>query len=251
MLQSLYSALAGMRAQQTRIDVVGNNIANINTTAFKAGRADFADTLYALMKPHREASGVLQNGSGTVVAAVQHIQQQGNNLMTANPLDFMVDGGGYFTLAGPDGQMSFTRDGSFKAASINGSNYLVTADGYFVLGANSQPIQIPGDASAVTADTAGNLLMGGTVFATLQMAAFPNPEGLLDAGGNRYLASDASGEPQAAVGAVVRQGWLEGSNVDMAGEMARLIQAQRAYSVMGTAIRTTDEMETTANRLAE
>ncbi len=251
MLQSIYTALTGMRAQQTRIDVVGNNMANISTTAFKAGRVGFADTLYTQMKWQDEATGKLLNGTGALVSATRLVQDQGAGLITGNPLDFMVDGGGYFTVAGSDGRVYLTRDGSFKASGYDGANYLVTADGYFVLGTDNRPIQIPGDASTVASDGQGNLYQNGTLFATLQMAGVPNPEGLEDAGGNRYQVTAGSGAATAATGISVRQGWLEGSNVDMATEITRLMESQRAYSVLGTAIRTTDEMESTANRLGE
>ncbi len=251
MLQSIYTALTGMRAQQNRIDVIGNNMANISTTAFKTGRVGFADTLYALMKPQDEATGTLLNGTGALVSATHRVQDQGTSIVTGNTLDFMVSGAGYFSLAGPDGQRYYTRDGSFKSAVYNNTNYLVSAEGYFVLGTDNQPIQIPGDSTQVAADGKGNLFLGGTAFASLQIAVFPNPEGLADVGGNRYQATNGSGAAAAAVGAAVQQGWLEGSNVDMATEIAKLMESQRAYSVLGTAIRTTDEMESTANRLGE
>jgi flagellar basal-body rod protein FlgG len=249
MLQAIYSALSGLLSEQYSIDVIGNNVANINTTAFKSGRADFADMYYQAMKRPREAGDYLRMGSGMHVGAVQHDLTTGAYVMTGNPLDFMLDGPGYFAVRGPQGVL-YTRDGSFKVSAEAGGNYLVTAEGYRVLGTNGLPVAIPADISQVSADSAGNLYYGAAPFAALRIVSFPNPEGLMDAGGNKLTQTVASGAPGASA-AILRQGWLEGSNVDLAGEMTRLMSAQKAYAVLGTAIRTADDMEAKANSMSE
>jgi flagellar basal-body rod protein FlgG len=251
MIQSLYTAFAGMMSQQYNIDTIGNNIANINTTSFKGARVDFADALYQQMKKPIQSGTYLQQGSGMSVGAVQHNATAGVSEMTGNPADFMLNGPGYFTLQGANGQTFFTRDGSFKVSMENGKGYLVTAEGYSVLGADNKRIQIPGDANAVKADRAGNLTLDGKTFASLKITTFPNPSGLLNAGGNKYSYTVAAGAAAQGTGTTVQQGWLEGSNVDLAEEMSRLMRAQKAYSVLGTAIRTADEMESLANSMAK
>lgn len=248
MLQALYNALSGMRAEQYNIDTIGNNVANINTVAYKSSRVDFADALYEQMRQTKEAGGYLQNGSGTYANAVQKDMSAGTSEPTGITTDFMLQGDGYFTVQGPAG-VCYTRDGSFKVAVQNGTGYLVTADGSYVLDASNQRIRIPGDASAITADTAGGLYMNGRKFATMKICTFPNPQGLMSAGNNKLTPTVASGAARAAAQPMVTQGWLEGSNVDIASEMTRLLVAQRAYSVLGTAVKTADEMESLANSM--
>jgi flagellar basal-body rod protein FlgG len=248
MLQALYNALSGMRGEQYNIDTIGNNVANINTVAFKGSRVDFADALYVQMNRPLEAGTYLQQGSGMLVNAIQRDMTTGMSMVTGIPTDFMLQGDGYFAIQGQQGAC-YTRDGSFKVSMENGSGYLVTAEGYYVLDTNNQRIKIPGNASAITSDISGNLYLNNNKFATLKVCTFPNPEGLLDAGGNKVLASAASGAAKVDTQPMVMQGWLEGSNVDMATEMSRLLVAQRAYSVLGTAIRTADDMESLANSM--
>jgi flagellar basal-body rod protein FlgG len=251
MLQSLYTALSGLRTQQYNIDTIANNVANVNTTGFKSSRADFADTLYALIKRPIESGEYLQNGTGIGIGGTQVITDAGTALSTARNLDFMLDGDGYFTLQGPQGQLYFTRDGSFRASVENNGTYLVSSEGYYVLGADNQRIQIPGDASAIAADGAGGLSIAGATFAALKITRFANPAGLMSAGGNKLSATEASGAATAGAGeTTVRQGWLEGSNVDLATELTRLIRAQRVYTALGSALRTADDMDSQANNLA-
>jgi flagellar basal-body rod protein FlgG len=251
MLQSLYTAASGMTGQQYCIDTIANNIANINTAGFKSGRVDFADALYAQIQRPVESGTYLQNGSGMLLGGALRIMDGGVSVPTGSSLDFMAEGPGYFTLQGAQGELYFTRDGSFSVSMENGSAYLVSAEGYYVLGADNQRIQIPGDASAVAADSAGNLSVNGAGFATLKLTSFANPSGLLDAGGNKFTATPAAGTATAGGGTIVRQGCLEGSNVDLSGEMTRLLRAQKSYSVLGSAIRTADEMESQANTMSK
>jgi flagellar basal-body rod protein FlgG len=249
MLQSIYTALSGMSAQQYNIDIIGNNLANVDTASFKSGRVDFADALYAQMQRTAQSGANLQQGSGMFVGAVQRDPTAGVGMLTGSTLDFMLDGAGYFAVQGPMG-VCYTRTGSFRASMRNGIGTLVTAEGYTVLGADNQRILLPGDALYVKADAAGNLSFNGVRFATMKTVTFANPAGLLDVGGNKYQPSAASGAI-AACEAPVRQGWLEGSNVEMISEMTRLTRAQRAYTALGTAIRTADEMESLANNMGK
>lgn len=250
MIQSLYTAISGLRAEQTNIDTIANNVANINTAGFKSSRADFEDILYSLMKKPIESGDYLQSGNGANVGGIVKDLETGTTLNTGLPLDFMLDGDGYFTLQGTGGQLYFTRDGSFKVSVQNGTNYLVNAEGFYVLGANNQRIAIPGSAADVSADSAGTLSVNKAAFAALKITKFANPSGLAAAGGNRFVATDASGAATAGAGeTAVRQGTLEGSNVDLALELTRLIRAQRAFSALGSAFRTADEMESQANTM--
>jgi flagellar basal-body rod protein FlgG len=249
MMQSIYTALSGMSAQQYTMDVIGDNLANINTMAFKSGRADFADALYEQMQKPVGAGNYLQKGSGVLVNAVQRDNSMGEYVSTGSPLDFMLDGSGYFAVQGPQGAC-YTRDGSFKVSVKNGTNYLVTPDGDYVLGADNKPITVPGNADQISCDNKGNLSLGGTQFASLKIVSFANPSGLADMGSSKFLPTAASGAVTAST-AMVRQGWEEGSNVNMAAEMARLLVAQRAYSVLGNAVRTADEMDSEANSMSK
>lgn len=251
MLQSLYTATSGMTAQQNNIDTIANNIANINTAGFKSSRTDFADALYEQIQRPVQAGTYLQSGSGMIVGGFVRIADAGVSVPSGSPLDFMANGPGYFTLQGSQGQLYFTRDGSFNVSMENGSAYLVSADGNYVLGADNKRIRIPGDPAAVTADSVGNLSLNGVRFATLKITAFANPSGLLDAGGNKFSATPAAGAAIAGGGTTVQQRCLEGSNVDLADEMARLLRAQKSYSVLGSAIRTADDMESQANNMSK
>lgn len=249
MMKSMYTALSGMSAQQYAIDVIGNNISNINTVSFKSGRVDFADALYEQMNKPTGAGNYLQKGSGVLVNAVQRDNSTGTYVSTGNALDFMLDGSGYFAVQGLQG-VSYTRDGSFNVSPRNGANYLVTSDGSYVLGADNKPIAVPGDASTLSCDSAGNLTLGGAQFATLKIVSFANPSGLADVGSNKYVPTAASGAAAAST-ATVRQGFLEGSNVNMASEMTRLMVAQRAFSILGNAVRTADEMDSEADTMSK
>lgn len=248
MMQSVYMALSGMSAQQYAMDIIGNNLANINTMAYKSGRADFADALYQQMQRPVGAGNYLQKGSGVLVNAVQRDNSMGEYVSTGSPLDFMIDGAGYFAVQGPQG-VCYTRDGSCQVSVKNGTNYLVTSSGDYVLGTDNKPIAVPGDAEQVSCDSSGNLSLGGVRFASLKTVSFANPSGLSDAGANTYVPTAASGAATPAA-ATVRQGWQEGSNVNMAAEMARLLIAQRGYSILGDAIKTADEMDAGANSMS-
>lgn len=247
MLQALYNAVSGMRAEQYNIDTISNNLGNINSIAYKGERVDFADALYQQIQRSKEAGTYLQQGSGVYVSAVQRDITGGLPTVTGNPTDFMLGGDGFFAVQGPQG-VYYTRNGSFRASMENGSAYLVTFEGNYVLDSNNQRIKIPGDVSAITADAAGGLYLNNTKFATLKVCTFTNPQALIDAGG---IPSAASGPATTMAKPTVMQGCLESSNVDLTSEMTNLMLAQKAYSVFSTAVKTADDMESLANSMAK
>lgn len=249
MIQAIHTAAAGLSAQQTNIDTIGNNIANISTTSFKSSRVSFADALYEQMKKPLEAGDYLQQGNGSLPFAIR-LNTQGIPVSTGSALDFMLSGGGYFAVAGPQGEL-YTRDGSFAAAAYGGSTYLVTAEGYPVLNAQNQAVEITGDISQLSVDGEGNVRVGNAPMGRLKIVEFTNPEGLLSEGNSKFAATEASGAAGAAADTTVRQGALEGSNVNLAVELTRLMRAQRAFAVLGSAIRTADEMEQLSNAVSK
>jgi flagellar basal-body rod protein FlgG len=253
MLRALATAAAGMEAQQTRLDVTANNIANVSTGGFKKSRAEFADLMYQTMRPAgaptgagASAPGALEVGLGVRVAGTQRMESQGAMQTTNNPLDVAIQGRGYFPITLPSGDIAYTRNGAFRQ---DGEGQLVTSEGYQV----GDGITIPAEAKTVT------IAADGTVSATvegdpepqvlgqLQIATFVNPAGLEAAGGNLFRATSASGE--AIVGApgvdgagALMQGAVEASNVNVVEEMIDLIAGQRAYEVNTRVIKAADEM---------
>lgn len=256
---ALWIAKTGLDAQQTRMGVISNNLANVNTTAFKRGRAAFQDLMYqnlrqvgAQSSQNTQLPSGLNLGTGVRTVATQKIFTQGNITQTGNSFDLAVDGRGFFQVLRPDGTQAFTRDGSFQ---INLEGRLVTNDGYEI-----QPsIVLPPDAQSVTVSRDGLVsaqLPGQAVPATIgaiQLADFPNPAGLEPIGDNQFLESGASGAPLigtpglAGLGGLI-QGALETSNVNTVEEMVNMIETQRAYEMNSKAISTADQMLQTLNR---
>jgi flagellar basal-body rod protein FlgG len=260
-MRSLDIASTGMQAQQTNVEVISNNIANMNTTGYKRQRAEFQDLLYQNLR----RVGTTSSDTGTVVpsgaqvglgvktAAVYRIDEQGNLQQTSNTLDMAISGNGWFQVTLPSGDTAYTRDGTF-ALSPNGE--IVTADGYVV-----QPgITIPTNATSVTINSDGEVLatVAGTVAPTnvgqIQLAVFPNDAGLSASGGNLLMQTIASGSPVTGVpgstgfGSVM-QGFVETSNVNVVTEMSSLITAQRAYEMNSRVISASDDMLSTLTKL--
>ena len=245
MIQALYSAAVAMSAQQSNIDTIANNIANLNTSGFKSTRADFADALYSQM-PHTIQSQNNQHlGHGVTVQSLHRDLSAGPMISTGSPLGLMIDGEGYFTVSDGAGGRLYTRDGAFATSEHNGAMYLTSGDGLYVLDNNGQRIALPNGTDGLTVDSAGVITQDGATIATLGLAGFTNPAGLQSVGANRYAATAASGAATAAATQVL-QGYQEGSNVDMAEQITRLIRAQKAYSILARAISTADSMESTA-----
>src|SRR6185312_14652420 len=260
-MRALDIAGTGMQAQQTNVEVISNNIANMTTTGFKRRRAEFQDLIYQNLRrvgSNSSDTGSIvpsgaQVGLGVKTAAVYRINEQGNLQQTSNTLDMAIQGNGYFQVTLPSGEVAYTRDGTFGLAP---DGTIVTADGYVV-----QPgLQIPSNATGVTINTAGQVqvsITGQTAPQTigqLQLAVFPNEVGLEAQGANLLLQSAASGQPvtgnpaSAGFGSVM-QGFIETSNVNVVTEITSLITAQRAYEMNSRVITTSDEMLSTLTNL--
>ena len=253
MIRSLSIAKTGLDAQQTQLDVVANNLANVGTTGFKRSRAVFEDLMYQNLRQSggqtsdqtRMPSG-LQLGTGVRVVATERIHTQGNSTKTDNQKDLLINGGGFFQVLMPDGTAAYTRDGSFQADQ-NGQ--LVTASGYPVQpaitlppNATSMTVGRDGTVSVVQAGSAASVQIG-----QIQLATFLNATGLQSSGENLYVETDASGGAnQTAPGqngaGTLAQGYVESSNVNVVEELVNMIQTQRAYEINSKVVKTSDEM---------
>jgi len=260
-MQSLNIASTGMLAQQTNVEVISNNIANMNTTAFKRHRAQFQDLLYQDLRRVGSSSSDagtivpsgIQLGVGVRTAATYRVNEQGSLILTDNQFDLAIRGNGYFQVQLPDGETAYTRDGSFQ---VSQDGDLVTADGYTV-----QPgITVPAGAVGVTINQSGQVLVkldGQTAESNvgqIQLAAFQNDAGLEHAGNNLLLETEASGAPNTATPETdgfggLFQGYIESSNVDPVQEITDLITAQRAYELNSKVIETSDQMMATVNQV--
>jgi flagellar basal-body rod protein FlgG len=253
MFRALHSAASGMQAQQTNIDVVANNMANVNTTGFKKSRAEFQDLLYQTVRAPGGQAGTgasapsgLQIGLGVRTAATQTMHIQGSLQQTGNSLDIAIEGNGFLQVQRPNGDIAYTRSGNLKADS---DGRLVTSDGYAI----EPNITIPADATAITISSTGliSVTQPGQAqsqeVGQLQLANFANPGGLLSTGRNLYATTSASGvaviaNPGEEGTGTVSQGFLEGSNVEVVNEMIDLIASQRAYETNQRVITAADEM---------
>lgn len=253
MNQALWVAKTGLDAQQTRLSVISNNLANVSTNGYKQSRAVFEDLLYQNIRQvggqtsqdTRLPSGLLL-GTGSRIVATEKIHTQGSMLTTENSLDVAIDGKGYFPILMPDGNEAYTRDGSFK---ISDQGQLVTASGYtlqpgITVASNVQSITIGQD--GVVSVTLPNQAAP-SVIGNIQITNFINPTGLQPIGENLFLESAASGTGQAGTPGLtglghLRQGTLEGSNVNIVEEMVGMIEAQRAYEMNSKLISTADGM---------
>jgi flagellar basal-body rod protein FlgG len=253
MTQALWIAKTGLDAQQTRMAVTANNLANVNTAGFKRDRASFEDLLYQTVRQPGGATSEqtqlptgLQVGTGVRVAATAKNFAQGNLAQTGNALDVAINGRGFFEVLMPDGSSAYTRDGSFQ---INAQGELVTNAGYPV-----QPgLQIPEGAQSITigADGTVSVQIAGQPEAVqvgaLTLSDFVNPAGLQARGENLYLETGASGPAQNGApgqggAGLLIQGSLESSNVNVVEELVSMIETQRAYETNAKAISTTDQM---------
>lgn len=255
---ALWVAKTGLDAQQTRMAVISNNLANVNTTGFKRGRAVFEDLLYQNVRQVGSQSSQdtllpsgLMLGTGVRTVATEKLHTQGNVIQTGNSLDLAVDGRGFFQILLPDGAVAYTRDGSFQ---LNAQGQIVTASGYVLqpgitIPASTRSVSVGGDGtvSVVTAGSATPTQVG-----TLQLADFINPAGLQPIGKNLYLETAASGSSQPGTPGLsglgtLAQGSVESSNVNVVEELVNMIETQRAYEMNSKAIQTTDQMLAYAN----
>lgn len=269
MVRSLYTAATGMRAQQTNVDNISNNIANVNTTGYKSQKVEFKSLLYQTVQTRTtSANGEekpigAQVGLGTRVASNTSIYTQGPLLASESKSDFAIDGKGFFAVRGADGQTYYTRNGAFTwNIGVTGTT-LSTADGYPVLDTTGKPIVLPNGVASGNAQISSDGVVGYTnadgafipLNQTMGLYQFNNPGGLEKLSNSLLRVSDASGQPlnEATTAGLIRssvkQGYLEGSNVQVADEMVNLIIAQRAYELNSKAITTSDQMLETANNL--
>lgn len=259
MLDSLNAAASGMMAQQKQIDTISNNIANADTVSFKKSRAEFQDLLYQNVKAPGSATSAttqsptgIQIGRGVKLAAVSRELQQGSPRTTGRDTDFMINGQGYFSVQRPDGELAFTRDGSFH---IGAEGRVENADGFPVV----PEITVPREAAAISVAPDGvvraRLSEGAEQeIGQIQVTTFANAAGLQAVGGNLFVATEASGAPvpgnpgEPGIGRIM-QGVLESSNVTPVTEMTDMIRAQRTYELNSKVINSTDQMMNTLNSI--
>lgn len=253
-MRALSTAATGMEAQQLAVEVIAHNLANMNTTAFKRQRAEFQDLLYQTLRQPGAASSDagtvvptgVQIGLGVNAGSVYRITEQGSLSQTTNPYDVAISGDGYFRIQLPNGADAYTRAGNF---SLSPEGELVTSDGYRV----EPGIVVPQEARQMIINQQGQVqvLLDGAAepqtVGQLELVIFANEAGLEQIGGNLLLESAASGAPQPGVPGdpgfgVIRQNFIESSNVDAVTEVTSLIKAQRAYEMNARVISAADEM---------
>lgn len=261
MFRALSTAALGMSAQQRSVDNIANNLANVSTTGYKRSTIAFQDLFYEsvpVSKPGAAANRVsndspdLQIGHGSQAVATIRNYMQGSMTETANPLDMGISGDGFFRVEMPDGSIGYTRDGNFSRDS---SGLLVTNSGLPL----ADMIEVPMEAKAVEIAQDGTVtaLMGENQqidLGQIELARFSNPGGLEAKGGNIFMETQSSGMPfldyPGAEGfGVVRQGYLEDSNVDVVTEMVKLIEAQRAYETNSKMVQTAEDMMSVTNSI--
>ncbi|MGN6658900.1 MAG: flagellar basal-body rod protein FlgG [Achromobacter mucicolens] len=254
MMRSLWIAKTGLEGQQTSMDVISNNLANVSTNGFKRGRAVFQDLMYqTLRQPGAQVGDAtqlpsgLQLGTGARVAATERIHSTGNLNNTGSEMDVAINGRGFLPVELPDGTQAYTRDGALQRDQ-NGQ--LVTVSGYVI----QPPINVPDNALSITIGTDGmvSVTQPGAAginvqIGQLQIATFINPTGLQSIGENLYLETDSSGpanllQPGVDGAGSIMQKYVETSNVNVAEELVNMITTQRAYEMNSKAVKTSDEM---------
>jgi len=258
MLRALYSASAGMQSQQTNLDVIANNLANVNTTGFKKAKAEFQDLLYQTTRSAGSDQGAgnqlptsVQLGHGSRLVATSRIFTTGELTQTGERLDVAINGDGFFEVQMPDGTKAYTRDGALKTDS---TGRITTSDGVPLQG-GFQPI--PAGTTSITIAPSGEVTTigsGGRQTFRVQLVRFANPAGLDSLGRNLYKETNASGtaelgNPSENGFGELQQGYLELSNVKVVEEMVNMILAQRAYEVNSKAVQSADEMMQMSNNL--
>lgn len=253
-MQALETAATGMLAQERRTEVIANNLANMNTTGYQRRRMEFNALVYKTAQrpatpqssPGETVPGAVHSGLGVKAAATYRIGEQGFMKSTENPLDLAVQGGGYFQIQLPNGEIAYTRDGNFQ---LDPAGQIVTQDGFIL-----QPgINVPANAQKVTVNATGEVVVklagqeAPVVAGTIQVALFANAGGLRPVGDNLFLADAQSGEPtvvnpgEGGSGNLL-QGFVETSNVNPIDEISKLIKAQRAYDMNSKVLQTADSM---------
>src|SRR5699024_6643444 len=254
MIRSLWISTTGLESQQTNMDVISNNLANVNTTGFKRGRAVFEDLMYQTMRQPGAQIGAanqlptgLQIGTGVRTVAMERIHTPGNLKDTGNSLDVAIQGRGFLQVEMPDGTEAYTRDGTLQ---VDQDGQLVTSGGYPI----QPPVNIPDNALKIeiTRDGTVSVTQPGATGVSievgqLELATFINPAGLQSEGENLYVETDASGpanfaQPGLDGAGLILQNYVETSNVNVAEELVNMITTQRAYEMNSKAIQTSDQM---------
>ena len=253
MIKSLWTAKTGLESQQTKLDVISNNLANVSTNGFKRSRPVFEDLLYQNMRQPGAQNNIqdrlpsgMQIGTGVRAVATERLHTQGGLEQTENSRDLAINGEGFFQVLMPDGTTAYTRDGSFQ---LNQNGQMVTANGYPV----EPAIFLPPNALSVNVGEDGTVSVRQPGVAIdnevgqITVSTFINPAGLESAGGNLYLETGASGAPNENMPGMngagrLFQGYVETSNVNVVEEMVNMIQTQRAYEINSKAVSTSDEM---------
>ncbi|HEX3517431.1 MAG TPA: flagellar hook-basal body protein [Solirubrobacteraceae bacterium] len=241
MLEGLYSAAAGMSAQEQQLDAIGNDLANVSTEGYKSERIAFSDLLYNTVE---QAGTSSSTGAGASAKFLGHSRSEGSIKETGQPLDLAIEGEGYFQVTGPGGQPALTRNGAF---SVDASGSLTTADGNRL----SPPIKLPAGVLAHEVQIApdGTVTAGTHKLGQIQLVTVTSPDHLRAEGASELVPTAESGAPHAASEAKVRQGALEQSNVDVAKAMAAMVSTQRNYQLASTAIQNESQMMSIANEL--
>jgi len=259
MLRAFSTAATGMTAQQTMVDVIANNLANVNTIGFKRSQTDFQDLLYIKLRESgaEVASGIntpggLEIGSGVRVASTVKVFSPGEFQNTGRKLDIAIRGDGFLQVTLPNGDIRYTRDGALQ---LNANGQLVTTTGYFIepaitISTDAVSVDVGKDGSVNVTDATGT----SSVVGTIQLVRFPNPSGLSNEGDNLLAETGASGTATTGTAGesgfgTIQSGFLEKSNVQMVTELVNLITAQRAYEINSRAIMVGDEMLKTANNM--
>ncbi|MEA2119463.1 flagellar basal-body rod protein FlgG [Halovibrio sp. HP20-50] len=253
MIKSLWTAKTGLESQQTKLDVISNNLANVSTNGFKRSRPVFEDLLYQNMRQPGAQNNIqdrlpsgMQIGTGVRAVATERLHTQGGLEQTENSRDLAINGEGFFQVLMPDGTTAYTRDGSFQ---LNENGQMVTANGYPV----EPAIFLPENALSVNVGEDGTVSVRQPGVAIdnevgqITVSTFINPAGLQSVGGNLYLETGASGAPNENMPGMngagrLFQGYVETSNVNVVEEMVNMIQTQRAYEINSKAVSTSDEM---------
>jgi flagellar basal-body rod protein FlgG len=240
MLEGLYSAAAGMAAQQEQLNAISNDLANLSTSGYKSERVAFSDLLY---NPVDMAGTVSSDGGGARAEAIGRSQSEGSIQETGSPFDLAIEGEGYFEMTRADGQKVLTRNGTFGP---DASGTLVNAEGNRL----TPPIKLPAGVapSEVSIGPTGTVSVGTRTLGQIKLVTVTSPDQLLSAGGSEFTTTAASGSPHPATG-TIRQGALEMSNVNMSSEMALLVNTQRAFQMGSSAIQDESQMMSIANQL--
>ncbi len=260
MMRSLFTAATGMESQQITIDTISNNLANVNTTAFKRSRANFHDLLYQTLRAPGQSSTTgtvvpsgIQIGAGSKVSSVEKMFNEGAIRITNKTTDLMIEGEGFFRVQRDDGSIAYTRDGSFR---IDNQGRVVTSDGFPLVPEVVVPERITHDKIHIGMDGNISARVGDQTeeLGQIILANFVNPTGLDSLGRNLYGATPASGapinaEPNTQGFGRIGQGELEGSNVNIVEEMVNMISGQRAYEINSKVIQTGDQMLQQTNNI--